>query len=371
MTLIELMVAMLIGLLLTLAMVSALVYGEAQKRTTNTTSDMDQSGAYAANILDTALRNAGSGLMQTLKPVNIGIIGCNPGFTGVLPDPFGSFLGGNIGTLRVAPVLIAANPSGATDPPGSDVLAVMSGSGAAGGLPRAVAVATGNTLTLDNTVGIVSNPGSIGTDKPQALLNQPSMVGDFCSIQTITAFDPTAHTLTLDAIPAQPPSVVLPLGNRTAGDVQFQLLGVNPATNTLTRYDLLAQGAAQPMAANVMALYAIYGIADAAGRLNAWVAPTAASGWDAGTLLGNPANFSQIVAIRIALILKSSLYEKDEVSAGKPLTWFNTGQDGIAVTGLTAGANTWTPAAGSADAHYRYRVMEFVVPVRNEVIVNN
>jgi type IV pilus assembly protein PilW len=154
--------------------------------------------------------------------------------------------------------------------------------------------------------------------------------------------------------------------------VQFQLLGVDPATNTLTRYDLLAQGAAQPLAANVLALYALYGIADATtGRLNNWIAPTAASGWDTGTLLSDPTKFTEIVALRIALILKDGLYQKDPVSAGKPLTWFNTGSDGIAISGLAAGANTWTPAAGSSDEHYRYRVLEFVVPVRNEVIINN
>lgn len=359
-TLIELMVAMVIGLLLGLVIMRALVFGEAQRRTTDATSAADLSGAYAASALDTALRNAGSALTQSLAPLDIGVIGCNPGFTAAaLPAPFSQFLNGDLGALRVAPLLIAANPSRAT--PASDVLAVMSGSGAASGLPRAVVSASGNTLTLTNTVGIAA----------PSLALAPG--GATCALLHVSAVD-VAH-LTLSAAPAFSPSVLLPLGNPAVGDVQFQLLGVDPATATLSSYDLLSN-TARPMAGNVLALQALYGVADGTGQLAQWAAPSAATGHDIDTLLASPDKLRPIVAVRIALILKGELYEKEPVSAGRQLTWFSPaaggGADlaGIPFTGLDAAAQSWTPAPGSADEHYRYGVVEFVVPIRNALMVN-
>ena len=363
MTLIELMVAMLIGLLLGLVMVKALVFGQSQQRTTSAASATSQSGAYAASALDSALRNAGSGLMQSITPLDVGIVGCNPGFAAAssLPAPFDKFLGGDLGSLRVAPLLIAANPSNAT--PASDVLAVMSGSGAAGGIPRAVVSASGKTLELSNTIGITA---------PSVALIPGG--GGGCVIQTISAVDSGAHTLTLSDEPAATPGVVLPLGNPDAGDVQFQLLGVDPATTTLTSYDLLSN-TVRPMAGSVLAMQALYGVADNSGQLAQWVAPTA-TGYGIDTLMAAPDTLRRIVAIRVALILKSSLYEKEPVSAGKQLSWFDpapgTGADlvGIPFSGLSAGAHAWTPAEDSPDEHYRYGVIEFVVPMRNGMIIN-
>jgi type IV pilus assembly protein PilW len=372
MTLIELMVAMLIGLLLSLAMVSTLIFGESQRRTTSATSDMDQSGAYAASLLDTALRNAGSGLMQTLTPNNLGVIGCDPGFTGALPAPFDHLLNGDPGQLRVAPVLIAANPSGATPP--SDVLAVMSGSGAAGGVPRDVIGATGNTLTLTNTVGIIANPDTIPGDQPRVLINQPG--SNHCAIRTVTAAN--ANTLTLDALPAVDPTLVLPLGNQSAEDAQFQLFGVDPATTTLFRYDLLSH-ALQPLTGNVLAMQALYGIADSNGRLAQWVAPTGDYGIEALLTDPPPPQLNQIVAIRVALILKSGLREKAPASAAAAPTtaaapiWFKPAPGTKAdLAGIPfadgAASQTWTLAGN--DFQYRYRVVELVIPVRNSLLAN-
>jgi len=371
-TLIELMVAMLIGLLLALAMVSALMFGEAQRRTTSAGSDTDQSGAYVASVLDTALRNAGSDLMRSAGPLSAQVLGCNPGFAAATsaPTPFNQFLGGNLGNLSVAPVLIESNPTNASPP--TDILAVMSGSGAAGGIPRTVLGAAGATLTLPNTIGIAANS--------RVLIDQPNSSAN-CSIQTVTAVNAGGTTLTLSAAPASNPSIVLPLGDPS--EVQFQLFGVDRATATLASYDLLTN-TSRPMASNVVAMQALYGVAGSNGQLAQWVAPTAASGYDPQTLMADQDKLRQIVAVRIALILQSALYEKDAtddngqkvaVSAGRQLSWFNpvaetnTDLTGIQFIGLSV-PQTWTPAADTADEHHRYKVIEFVVPMRNSMIVN-
>ena len=72
-TLIELMVAIVIGLVVVLAATNVLVIGESYKRTTNSNNDTSQSGAFAAYTLDRALRSAGSGFSQAWDQ---GIFGC-------------------------------------------------------------------------------------------------------------------------------------------------------------------------------------------------------------------------------------------------------------------------------------------------------
>ncbi len=67
---------MVIGLVLTLAVTSIVTVGEAQKRSTTSTNDMDQAGAYASYVLDRALRSAGSGLTQSIQPTDRGVFGC-------------------------------------------------------------------------------------------------------------------------------------------------------------------------------------------------------------------------------------------------------------------------------------------------------
>ena len=61
-SLIELMVALVIGLVVSLAIYGVLNVNEAHKRTTTSVNDIDQSGTYAIYQLDKIIRSAGSGL---------------------------------------------------------------------------------------------------------------------------------------------------------------------------------------------------------------------------------------------------------------------------------------------------------------------
>ena len=72
-TLIEMLVAMVIGLVVVLAVTSVVSLGEARKRSTTSTNDMNQSGSYAAYMIDRLLRSAGSGFAQTGTR---GVFGC-------------------------------------------------------------------------------------------------------------------------------------------------------------------------------------------------------------------------------------------------------------------------------------------------------
>jgi hypothetical protein len=156
-------------------------------------------------------------------------------------------------------------------PGGSDALVTMSASGAGGGVPRPVTTSDGTTLILTGSIaGIVTSATSITQDQPLVLFDQPN---NGCVIAKVTGQTPPS-TLALSVAPASPASIVLPLGNLNSATTQFQLLGVDPASETLVRYDLLqgsnpstattstAAQALQPLVGNVLAMQALYGIAD-------------------------------------------------------------------------------------------------------------
>src|ERR1700761_1608922 len=112
MTLVELMVAVVIGLGITLAISSVLIASENHKRTTTSTNDAQQTGTYGYHALDKALRGAGSAIAESAYPSDVGVLGChlNAGAifprTTAFPAPFAGFLAGVTNTLKVAPLLI-------------------------------------------------------------------------------------------------------------------------------------------------------------------------------------------------------------------------------------------------------------------------
>jgi type IV pilus assembly protein PilW len=142
---------------------------------------------------------------------------------------------------------------------------------------------------------------------------------------------------------------VVNLGQAAAiGRVQYL---VNAANNTLTMQNLLpAAGAVTPVVSGVINFKAQYGLdTDNDGIVDTWQDPTGAI-WSGATLPGQPlATLQQIRAVRIAIVTRSPQYEKDVVTPG-PLTFLN----GTVSMTLTADQQ-----------HYRYKVLETIVPLRN------
>lgn len=368
-SLIELLVAMVIGLVVTLAVTSVITVGEAKRRTTTSTNDMDQAGAYAAYLLDRAVRSAGSSLIQSTQPTDRGVFGCRLNVASLLPSasafpaPFKkSFLAGKPSDLRVAPVLIAKSQSDA----GSDVLVVMGGDAVAGGVPRGLTdPGSANTLSMDNTVGIstgdlvlVSQNGT--TD---CLLEQVS--GTSTKVLTLGGTYYTAgKTTSLETLAASTSTYVTPMGNPENGNVQFQLFGVGD-NSTLYGYDLLQVGkiaTAQALADGVMEMHALYGLdTNEDGILDAWADP-GATGYDIATVMTKTATLRQIVAVRVALVMRSASKERDAVSAGS-LTLFGDAVD------ASKKSLAQTVTLSSDDQGYRYRVVDFTVPLRNMLLL--
>jgi type IV pilus assembly protein PilW len=344
---------------------------------------MSQSGAFAAYALDRVLRSAGSGFVQS---GSLGVYGCKlsvardmggaattilPRST-AFPAPFASFLGGAgaslAGNLRVAPLLIGQGQSAT----GSDVLMVMGGNGAAGDIPRKIRsdVAGTNNLRLDNTIGLASGDlGLVAQDGTEDCLIEQVNVTD------ATAFGAagnevlplggrystsTGSTTSLATLAASGAAYYTPLGNTLANNVQFQLIGVG-ANQTLFAYDLLRSAgtgsdanALQAISDGIVELRALYGVdTNGDGIINDWVAPTGTT-YGIANLMTTPATIRQIVAVRIALVTRSSELNKDNVSPAS-LTLFSD-------------LATALQRSVTLDQQYRYRVIDTTIPLRNMLL---
>ncbi|RSZ30153.1 MULTISPECIES: PilW family protein [unclassified Variovorax] len=382
-TLIELMVAVIIGLLVTLAVTSLLIFGESSKRSTTATNDMGQTGAYAAYVLDRAVRTAGSGFTQSWTLA--GAFGCLlnatlPGTpslprSSAFPAPFATaFLGGASGSanLRVAPVLIGKSQSDA----GSDVLVVMGGTAAAGDVPRLILSSGKSTsiLRLDSTVGLAE--GDLGlvsasgtTDCLLEQVHASTAFADSSGNDALplgsTYYTASGASTSLSTLAASGSAYFTPLGNVSAGNTQFQMFGVG-SNNTLYSYDLLmANGtdASQAVADGVSEMHALYGLdTNSDGVLDTWVDP-GATGYDIATMMATPATARQVVAIRIALVLRSANPERandnGELPSPASLTLFSDLSTSL----------QQTISFSTSEQHFRHRVVESTIPLRNVLLL--
>lgn len=391
-TLVELLVALAIGLVVVLAVTTMIVVGRQHERVTTGFNDMTQGGAYAATVIDRALRNAGSGFMQGWNASDgagvdtNGALGCKLNAqrettavlprASVLPAPFAGFLGGASGqaTLGVAPVLIGQGQSAS----GSDILMVMAGSAGIGGVGREVrANLLGTQIELDNTLGF--QPGDV------LLVSASTDTASDCAITQVasdfSAFPATAtpskllsvggtyvgDTDKLGAVigagfaAAARGSFISGMGK--ASDLRLELFGVG-TDHVLYRGDLLqTSGADTPEAVSegVVALRAVYRVdsnistSSFATTSLSWQAPTGT--YAPATLLAEspPEHLRRIVGVRVSLLLRSSA-RQPQIAADAEYKLLKD----------LPGESTVT--LSDAERHYAHRVVETTIPLRNALM---
>ncbi|MCL2346331.1 MAG: PilW family protein [Desulfobulbus sp.] len=373
-SLVELMVALVIGLIVSLAVFQVLQTYEGKKRTTTSVNDINQAGNYAIFVLDKLVRSAGNGITQG----DSSFLGCvlNAAKSGAqifprvaaLPAPFAAISTDFGNTFRLAPLLIVP----AVGPNDSDALIIMGGNAGYGEMAIAFADQPKPAqLTLNNTLGF--------STKDVILLRQPSMNGN-CLLTQANAVNATAGIITLsgdyysatvngvkitDYLYNPDPAmsaVASNLGNIANNNPPtFVVVGAGDP-NTLFGFDLLHSQnptennnqVAYPIADSVWGMYARYGVdTNNDGIVDIW---TKAEGDYAPSALTTPNAIQTIKAVRIGLIMRTSLYERDPVTASA-VTLFGDLGDSLKVTA--------TPAAGSDAEHYRYRTIEATIPLRN------
>ncbi len=391
MTLIEMMVAVVISMVLSVAVMAVMSTFEGRRRTLGSSSDLEQAGNLAMFQLDRWIRSAGTGLVRA----NSYAYGCKlfaskagtqilpaPASSSTPPAPFASVNPGASGVFRLAPVMILP---GQTTPGvsghASDVLVLMSSGDDGSQVPTPfTATPAAAQLTVANTTEI--SPGDLlliadqqfaaGNGPADCLVSQAASTLATTGIGTAVALAGSYYAATVDTrsvVDFTDAAVTLDLGgdgtsNATSLPPSFQLIGVGD-NDTLYSYDLL-QTAASPLQAQaegVFEMHAVYGI-DSTGnpnnRIDQWVGAGSTSAYSVSALSAGTSGaaglLKNIRALRVALIMRTALPEKDAVAAATTLTMFSD---------LSASGLTLTRTLSAAEQHYRYRVVETTIPVRN------
>lgn len=378
-TVVELMVALVVGLMVVIAAASVLGVTEATKRVTHANNDSSQVGAYVTQLLDRGIRSAGSGFAPAapyaygcrLLAVKSGSQILPRPSASPLPAPFASVSTGTAGLFRLAPVVIGNGQTtpGVSGQP-SDVLIVMAGAAGQAETPMAFAALSQSAqLTVQSTVGVAANdlllvadrqPGASGM--ADCLVEQVASTFTSSSLTTLdlagSYYAASIASVALTSVSTE--GVAMVLGNVAGGNPPaFLLYGVG-ADNTLFSYDLLQTSSTplQPVADGVFELQALYGVdSDGNGSADSWVAPT--GNYALSALMDGSstaaARLRGIKAIRVGLILRS-------VQAGSADT-----PASLSLFADLGASLTYTRSLTTAERRYRYRTLETTIPVRNNL----
>ncbi|WP_349742612.1 PilW family protein [Roseateles cavernae] len=368
-TLIELMVALVIGLTLTLAMTMITVRYESGKRVLGTANDMTANGNFISYELDRQLRSAGSGYVQGWRD-NLGcLLRVSRNGQQILPrlGPFPAPFDTLPQQVRLAPVLVFPG-AGNGD---SDVIAIATGT-------SGLAETTSTVLPNSTTATSLRMPNTVGMRGGDLMLVAETGVG--CMMQEVASpfAGGATQQLNLDGVYASSvinglamadfaktgSASVAALGNVAGNQPSFQLLGMN-ADSALVSYDLLqlgGQDAVQVMADGIADLRVIYGIDSTPNNLlftvDQWVTPTgdfAPAALTDGSAAAQ-ARLMSIMAVRVGMVLRSDRVEKEgEEVAPDKLTLF---------AGMPAALQVEVKIE-SLQQRQRHRTVEFTVPLRN------
>lgn len=333
-TMIELLVGMVIAMVATIIIMQAFELFEGQKRTTTGGADAQTNGAIALFNVQRDIASAGYGLpvFSTRNPA-------------LLCEPIPTIDHDSNAATAEAGIYPALLADGGTGAGASDTVTVSYGSTQEGGVPVAISVAA--------NVGVVANNLGCKTNDVALIIN-----GSSCDLETVSALNGTTG-LTFSNSPTVTSGMIACLGTW------------NEITYTVTGNSLVRNGVQN--AAGVVALQAQYGISPAPNdnTISQWVNPT--GDWElaqTGTTLTKPtlANRNRIKAVRVAIVAQNGLWEKDIVSSACSSTTLAN------PTGVCAWAGTAASPAPVIDLthiadwnHYRYRVFDMVIPVRNVI----
>jgi type IV pilus assembly protein PilW len=125
----------------------------------------------------------------------------------------------------------------------------------------------------------------------------------------------------------------------------------NRATQTYTNVEVIVP--------DVVDFQVQYGVSNAANDedvgISEWVDAT--GNWDSAVI--SNADIARVVAIRYALVVRSPLPEKDEVSPSEIKLWADE-----------SSPDSVGPVFDVPDRHYRYKVFQTITPMRNVLGAN-
>ena len=338
-SLIEVMVAIVIGLLAILAVMSVFLNFEGQKRTTTGGADAHENGLVAMSLIERDLRVAGLGLVG---------LGC----TAV--NGFNAVLGGNF-SFAPLPVVITRDDPAA----GTDRLLILYSASTFGSIPATLAgpmVTSDAPLTATHADGVSQADLILISEasKPCSLIQ--ASAGSVKAGATWTLqHDPTG------AFPFNPPlgTDIFPAGGYATG-ARVTNMGA------MARREYFVQGASLMMRDRNIPDSAATP-SNPAALVDGVIAIRAQYGRDTNSdgfidVYDNtpPVSAAELVAVRIAVVARSGQLEKNAVSPATLTLW----------NGGTV-ANGGAIALDATAQLYRYKVYQTTIPLRNVIWTNN
>jgi type IV pilus assembly protein PilW len=335
-SLVELMVGLVIGLLATIVIVQVFSTFEGRKRSTSGSSDAQTNGSIALMSIQRNVQMAGYGLPLPMADIKNSSLKC-AAFADFDPDNNAN------NSTNLFPLVIQ---NGAT----SDTITVRFSTTAMGAIPVEIvnaANATGPTgLALSNNIGC--------KDNDIALISN----GNTCRMTTVVDANGNPNTLKnirLNALTAA--------GNPLVNGAKFACMGNwQNYTYQIVNNELRLNG--QPIVSEAVNLQAQYGISATAdsNQVDEWLTPTAGNGFATPTV----ADRNRIKAIRVAIVVRNGLLEKEAVSTACSSTTAASPSGVCAWDGSVYGqAPTVNLTATANWDRYRYRVFATIIPVRN------
>jgi len=364
------MVGLVLGLLTVLVITQVLALAEGKKRTVSTGADAQVNGALSLYTLQREIQGAGYGAASSPTALGCAIKGKYVSTTAGVPPADISF--------TLAPVVIKDGTAGAPD----EITLLQSQTSLFSAPIRL-------TETHDKSLEYFMVQSSLGIapgDLMVAVPPTPSAT-DWCTLfvatnntaNAATTLGPTRVPHTAAGNPAWNRTDVWPTAAyegvpTTVATAKSYLLNmgtltqrtykVNAATNSLQVTAITSQSASSsatdlfPQIANLQAMYGKD--TDADGVVDRWdtTTPTTQADW------------TRVLAVRVAIVARSNQYERDEVTSAAP-------QWDVGASDTIVGPATAT-CSGSANKciaikidhladwkHYRYKVYDAVIPLRN------
>lgn len=381
-SLIELLVGMAIAMIASIVIFQVFSTSEAIKRRTTAGNDAQQSGSYALYVLERHISMAGAGFARVPRVMGCAVV-INAGAQaripagGAYPAPFSGVIPA---TLRWAPILIV---DGGAD---SDALITMAGQNQALNTPVTVTTAPStDNVSLVSTVGVgqgdlllaVEQDGAADCRVAQTAEALPAVLSGETAARYANPIELTgaqfSNGTNFNGLSAS--TFVTSLG----GAPIMAAFALN-ADRSLVSYDLMQghAGTAMILADNIVNIQAAYGVSATPfdAKIQEWAAPT--GDWAIATLMDGSAasanRLQRLRAIRLAVVARNAQPERDVVEtayANAAGNWgwslFNDEND-IKVTGtLSDTAN----AQGLTARHFRYKVYDVVIPLRNMLTMTN
>ncbi|QJC56443.1 hypothetical protein HC248_01749 [Polaromonas vacuolata] len=359
-SLIETMVGLVLGILVTLVITQVWGLFESQKQRSISSTSAQSSGLLAMTELEQDIRSAGAGLNNSLA------FSC--------ANVYSYFQNGNVsvspipayaGALGLIPVQITDGGSGANS---SDTLIVKRGADFLGSIATTITTtmpSSSSELNVSSTAGFFVDDVVVAVDSSSGV----------CTVMKLTQVQASASKLQHNpgGTPSNNPSnsfqntngwPAYPSGAQLfkVGELLSHVYAVNIKNElSLVDYTDALVATTSALAPDIVTIKAQYGVANTGSQnVSAWVKADAASGWN----VLNADKVMRIKAIRLVVVSRSTKKEATNVSF--PCT--NS-------TGTVLNANgpcAWSDSeplinlSGSTDwQQYRYRVYQTIIPIRN------